>query len=154
MKNITKIQEEQFKSYLTLFYGPEAICGHFFKNSLTENQIDKGIKIFDIYLSKVGKEFYGDTIDRELVRDIILNTEYKVPSTKLEYWTIPFIIRHLPMTPEIMVKHWISNRRAFGLKVSKKLRKEMETESLVFSEKFNKQFPPPQICRIKNNSLS
>ena len=142
MKNITKIQQEEFKDYLTLFYAPYAQCGHFFKQSLTKTQIDKGIKIFDLYLTKIGREFYGDTIDRELVRDILLNTEYKVPSTDLEYWTIAYIIRNQKMTPEVVVKHWIAQHKIRGRRVSKTLREEMNRDALVFTEGFNKQFHP------------
>lgn len=142
MKNITKIQQEEFKDYLYLFYAPYTQCGHFFKQTLTKTQIDKGIKIFDIYLSKTGRAFYGDTIDRELVRDILLNTEYKVPSTELEYWTIPYIIRNQKMTPEIAVKHWVAQHKIRGRRVSKTLREEMNRDALVFTEGFNKQFHP------------
>jgi len=61
---------ENFKNYIWSFYGKdEGIYKHFFNNNLTMIEVEKAIKI---RLSKIKLKFSGDSIDREIVRDIML----------------------------------------------------------------------------------
>jgi hypothetical protein len=56
---------EEFKVYCSSFYGP----GGIWDMSATDEEIDKATKV---RLLLKGVPFDGDSIDRELVRDIIL----------------------------------------------------------------------------------
>ena len=59
---------DQFYRYCLDFYGPGGIYDYAFSRELIETATQ-------IYRSRLaaGREFYGDTVDRESVRDIILD---------------------------------------------------------------------------------
>ena len=70
MKKLDIDEIENFKNYIWSFYGKDkGIYKHFFDNNLTMEEVEKAIKI---RLSKIKLQFSGDSIDREIVRDIML----------------------------------------------------------------------------------
>lgn len=70
MKKLDIDEIENFKNYIWSFYGKDkGIYKHFFDNNLTMIEVEKAIKI---RLSKIKLKFSGDSIDREIVRDIML----------------------------------------------------------------------------------
>jgi hypothetical protein len=58
-----------FTQYLLDFYGPNGI----YPLDFTASQIRLATELYRSRLPK-GQEFYGDTVDRENVRDIILES--------------------------------------------------------------------------------
>ena len=67
---------ENFKEYFWYFYGKNVgIYKDFFNNNLTIRELDRALKI---RLSDTKLEFVGDSIDREIVRDIIFNFKNEV----------------------------------------------------------------------------
>ena len=56
-----------FTQYMLDFYGPNGI----YPEGFTSTQISLATQLYKIRLPE-GTEFYGDSIDRERVRDIIL----------------------------------------------------------------------------------
>tara|TARA_R110002020_G_scaffold94852_2_gene227912 strand:+ start:175 stop:477 length:303 start_codon:yes stop_codon:yes gene_type:complete len=78
---LDKKEIENFKNYIWSFYGKDkGIYKHFFDNNLTMIEVEKAIKI---RLSKIKLEFNGDTIDREIVRDIIF--KLREPNAETEH---------------------------------------------------------------------
>jgi hypothetical protein len=83
MKKINKKQIEDFKKYVWSFYGEDqGLYRDFFDNNLTMEEIERAV---EIRLSNVKLDFDGDSLDREIVRDIIFkmrdpnaNTEHKL----------------------------------------------------------------------------
>tara|TARA_R100001015_G_C4587100_1_gene142930 strand:+ start:541 stop:831 length:291 start_codon:yes stop_codon:yes gene_type:complete len=79
---LNKEDMKNFKDYIWSFYGKDVgIYKDFFDNNLTMEEVEKAI---EIRLSKIKLKFDGDSIDREIVRDIIfklrepqIETEYK-----------------------------------------------------------------------------
>ena len=72
---------ENFKKYVWSFYGRgKGIYKHFFCNNLKMTEVERAIQI---RLENIKLQFDGDSIDRELVRDII----YKMrdPEAQTEY---------------------------------------------------------------------
>ena len=63
-----------FTQYLLDFYGPDGIYNYGF----TAEQINLATQLYKCRLEQnyPGQEFEGDSVDRERVRDIILNTCY------------------------------------------------------------------------------
>ena len=60
---------ENFKKYVWYFYGRgEGLYKDFFGNNLKMEEVERAIKI---RLSNIKLKFEGDSIDREIVRDII-----------------------------------------------------------------------------------
>lgn len=66
--------EKEFTDYLMDFYGPGGIYDYGF----TVLQIDIATKIYKSRLVSNNTEFVGDSIDRENVRDIILDARLGV----------------------------------------------------------------------------
>jgi len=64
---------KNFTEYMMDFYGPKGIYSHL---NFNEVQIELATKVY-ISRLKSEKEFYGDTVDRENVRDIILEAREK-----------------------------------------------------------------------------
>ena len=64
-----------FTAYMMDFYGPEGVYSEL---DFNEAQIEIATGIYKMRLAKQGKEFYGDTVDRENVRDIILTARNHV----------------------------------------------------------------------------
>ena len=64
-----------FTQYMLDFYGPNGIYDYGF----TAEQINLATQLYKCRLGEnyPGEEFCGDSVDRERVRDIILNTCYK-----------------------------------------------------------------------------
>ena len=56
-----------FTQYMLDFYGPNGV----YPEGFTSTQISLATQLYKIRLPE-GTEFYGDSIDRERVRDIIL----------------------------------------------------------------------------------
>ena len=80
MKTINE-KIENFKNYVWSFYGKdEGIYKDFFNNNLTIKEVEKAIKI---RISKMKLNFDGDSIDREIVRDIIF--KMRDPKAKTEH---------------------------------------------------------------------
>ena len=63
-----------FTRYMLDFYGPNGI----YKLGFTAEQINLATQLYKTRLSEnyPGQEFEGDSVDRERIRDIILNTCY------------------------------------------------------------------------------
>lgn len=59
-----------FTEYMMAFYGPESEI--YPELGFNETQINIATDIYKMRLQVQGREFYGDTVDRENVRDIIL----------------------------------------------------------------------------------
>jgi hypothetical protein len=59
---------DQFYRYCLDFYG----AGGIYDYSFTRDQVERATQRYRSRLA-VGREFYGDTVDREAVRDIILD---------------------------------------------------------------------------------
>tara|TARA_R100000963_G_C4534160_1_gene34222 strand:+ start:166 stop:459 length:294 start_codon:yes stop_codon:yes gene_type:complete len=77
----TNEHTKNFKNYFWSFYGPEVgIYKDFFNNNLTIKELDRALKI---RLSNMKLEFDGDSIDREIVRDIIF--KLRDPKSKTEH---------------------------------------------------------------------
>ena len=57
-----------FTQYMLDFYGPNGI----YPLGFNKSQINLATQLYKTRLSAKGEEFYGDTVDRERVRDIIL----------------------------------------------------------------------------------
>ena len=80
MKTINE-KIENFKNYVWSFYGKDqGIYKDFFNNNLTIKEVEKAIKI---RISKMKLNFDGDSIDREIVRDIIF--KMRDPKAKTEH---------------------------------------------------------------------
>tara|TARA_R100000742_G_C4253118_1_gene71246 strand:+ start:47 stop:319 length:273 start_codon:yes stop_codon:yes gene_type:complete len=80
MKTINE-KIENFKNYVWSFYGKdEGIYKDFFNNNLTMKEVEKAVKI---RISKMKLNFDGDSIDREIVRDIIF--KMRDPKSKTEH---------------------------------------------------------------------
>jgi len=60
-----------FENYCFQFYGPNKIYGEVFNHSLSKDELRAAIKR---RLNNQAIEFVGDSMDREIVRDIILFT--------------------------------------------------------------------------------
>ena len=74
---------KNFKDYFWSFYGKNVgIYKDFFNNNLTIKELDKAI---EIRLSNMKLQFDGDSIDREIVRDIIFKIRDKKAKTEHEF---------------------------------------------------------------------
>ena len=81
-KNKIRINEhtKNFKDYFWSFQGKDVgIYKDFFDNNLTIRELDRAI---EIRLSNMKLEFDGDSIDREIVRDIIFKMRDKNAKTE------------------------------------------------------------------------
>ena len=81
-KNKIKINEhtKNFKDYFWSFYEKDVgIYKDFFDNNLTIRELDRAM---EIRLSNMKLEFDGDSIDREIVRDIIFKMRDKNAKTE------------------------------------------------------------------------
>jgi hypothetical protein len=67
---------QSFTEYMMAFYGPESEI--YPELNFNETQIAIATGIYKMRLAADGKEFYGDTVDRENVRDIILEARQTV----------------------------------------------------------------------------
>lgn len=64
-----KISDKEFIEYVMSFYGPEGLYGkEFFGDGVTVAEVKKAL---DIRKKHKTLEFHGDSIDREMVRDIM-----------------------------------------------------------------------------------
>ena len=80
MKN-TNEKIENFKKYVWSFYGRgEGIYKDFFGNNLKMKEVERAIQI---RLSNMKLEFDGDSLDREIIRDIIF--KMRDPKAKTEH---------------------------------------------------------------------
>jgi len=83
MKNTNKKEIENFKKYVWSFYGEDqGLYRDFFDNNLTMEEIEKAI---EIRLSNMKLAFDGDSIDREIVRDIIYKMRDPKAQTEHEF---------------------------------------------------------------------
>lgn len=81
MKDSKKIKE--FKEYVWSFYQPNEMYGEFFEHNLTKEELDKAVKQRTSAKVKKNFPFEGDSIDREIVRDIMFHNRGKTEG--LEY---------------------------------------------------------------------
>jgi hypothetical protein len=65
-----------FTQYMMDFYGPQSELYPEF--NFNETQIAIATGIYKMRLAARGEEFVGDSVDREIVRDIILEAREKV----------------------------------------------------------------------------
>ena len=80
MKKPIKKEIENFKKYVWSFYGEDqGLYRDFFDNNLTMEEIEKAI---EIRLSNMKLDFDGDSLDREIVRDIIFKMRDKNAKTE------------------------------------------------------------------------
>jgi len=81
MKKPIKKEIESFKKYVWSFYGEDqGLYRDFFDNNLTMEEIEKAI---EIRLSNMKLDFDGDSLDREIIRDIIF--KMRDPKAKTEH---------------------------------------------------------------------
>lgn len=73
-------KKQEFIDYVWSFYAPNDLYGDFFENTLTKEEIVKALKI---RLANKKLAFDGDSMDREIVRDIMFYNRGK--TTGLEY---------------------------------------------------------------------
>jgi hypothetical protein len=69
------LSRTSFTAYMMDFYGPDGVYSEL---DFNESQIEIATGIYKMRLAAKGKEFYGDTVDRENVRDIILTARNHV----------------------------------------------------------------------------
>ncbi len=67
---------QNFTEYMMAFYGPESEI--YPELGFNEIQINIATGIYKMRLDAQGEEFVGDSVDRERVRDIILEAREKV----------------------------------------------------------------------------
>lgn len=67
---------QQFINYMMDFYGPESEL--YPELGFNETQIAIALGIYKMRLQTKGDEFVGDSVDRENVRDVILEARQKV----------------------------------------------------------------------------
>lgn len=67
---------QNFTEYVLSFYGPDSELYPEF--GFTELQVEIATAIHKMRLEAKGGEFCGDTIDREIVRDIVLEARQTV----------------------------------------------------------------------------
>jgi hypothetical protein len=67
---------QSFTDYMMAFYGPESEL--YPQLNFNETQIAIATGIYKMRLAAKGEEFCGDTVDRENVRDIILEARQNV----------------------------------------------------------------------------
>jgi hypothetical protein len=65
-----------FTEYVLSFYGPDSEI--YPELGFTELQVEIATAIYKMRLDAKGEEFCGDTVDRENVRDIILEARQSV----------------------------------------------------------------------------
>ena len=83
MKNTNKKEIEDFKKYVWSFYGrDEGIYKDFFGNNLKMKEVKRAIQI---RLENIKLQFDGDSIDREIVRDIIYKMRDPNANTEHEF---------------------------------------------------------------------
>jgi hypothetical protein len=73
---------ESFQEYVWSFYGQGELYGDFFDNNLTREELYRAVAI-RLNMNQEKLSFAGDTLDREIVRDIMLYNRGK--HTGLEY---------------------------------------------------------------------
>lgn len=64
-----QVEKNKFVSYVLRFYGLNGTWGEFFDYKLTQKTVEKYV---DNFIKKRGKDFDGDSLDRELYRDFLL----------------------------------------------------------------------------------
>lgn len=67
---------QNFTEYMMAFYGPESEL--YPELAFNETQINIATGIYKMRLNAQGEEFCGDSVDRERVRDIILEARQSV----------------------------------------------------------------------------
>jgi len=83
MKKPIKKEIENFKKYVWSFYGRgEGLYKDFFGNNLKMKEVERAI---EIRLSNMKLDFDGDSIDREIVRDIIFKMRDPKAQTEHEF---------------------------------------------------------------------
>ena len=83
MKKPIKKEIENFKKYVWSFYGEnQGLYRDFFDNNLTMEEIEKAI---EIRLSNMKLDFDGDSLDREIIRDIIFKMRDPKARTEHEF---------------------------------------------------------------------
>ena len=74
---------EDFKKYVWSFYGEDqGLYRDFFDNNLTMEEIEKAV---EIRLSNMKLDFVGDSLDREIIRDIIFKMRDPKAQTEHEF---------------------------------------------------------------------
>ncbi len=61
---------KDFADYCWEFYAPHAMYGHFFNHTLTRSELNLAVSL---RIVGGGEAFGADSLDREAVRDLILN---------------------------------------------------------------------------------
>lgn len=82
------MNRQAFIEYCWKFYAPKEIYGRFFENKLTLKQLSAACD-----LRMTSPNFDGDSIDREVVRDILRlaldpNVEYRAAETTIKDWIV------------------------------------------------------------------
>lgn len=63
---------EDFYLYMMQFYGKKGLYAEHHGTSFSYDEVKNATHVYCLFLLLIGKEFEGDTLDRERVRDIIL----------------------------------------------------------------------------------
>ena len=64
--------KEEFVDYVFSFYGPGEVYGKHFNHQLAREQVEFGVAILIHHCQENGKEFMGDSYDREYILSIML----------------------------------------------------------------------------------
>jgi hypothetical protein len=67
---------QNFTEYMMAFYGPDSEI--YPELGFNELQIEIATAVYKMRLQAKGEEFVGDTVDRENVRDVILEARHSV----------------------------------------------------------------------------
>ena len=67
---------QNFTEYMMAFYGPESEI--YPELGFNELQIEIATAVYKMRLQAKGEEFVGDTVDRENVRDVILEARHSI----------------------------------------------------------------------------
>tara|TARA_B100001057_G_scaffold495547_1_gene594821 strand:+ start:173 stop:547 length:375 start_codon:yes stop_codon:yes gene_type:complete len=98
---INNLELKEFVDYCLSYYGEGEMYSHFFDTPVTEEKIVAYTFIHINHLIEDGREFEGDTLDREAVRDLM------VGKTDITNWMIKHEVelstgeaKFIPLNPD------------------------------------------------------
>ena len=101
---IINLELNEFVDYCLSFYGEVGMYKDFFDTPVTESRIVEATFIHLNHLIEDGREFEGDTLDRECVRDIMVGkvdiTEWMI---KHEVELSTGQVKFIPLNPDYQI---------------------------------------------------
>ena len=102
---INNLELKEFVDYCLSFYGEGEMYNHFFDTPVTESRIVEATFIHINHLIEDGREFEGDSIDREAVRD------YMLGKTDITNWMVKHEVelstgeaKFIPLNPDYEIQ--------------------------------------------------